>query len=72
MNREQIEAALQAELVPVSIVASIFAVSVVTIYTLIKVGRLEAVDIGTGDRPKYRVRSESVKRLLDQRQAVTR
>jgi len=72
MNEKEIEAALEAALVPASVVATILGVTVWTIYNLVKVGRLEAVNISTGSKPSYRVKTESVKRLLETRQTVNR
>ncbi len=65
MTKEEIEQALSAALISVGVAAAILAVSRLHAYKLIHEGRLEAIDIGLGKAPAYRVKSESVRRILE-------
>lgn len=63
---------LQADLVSVAIVAAILGVAVSTVYKLIQLKKLEAIDVSpTSERPSYRVSSESVKRFIHERQTIS-
>jgi helix-turn-helix protein len=66
MTEQEIEEMLKAALVTVAIVALILAVSQNQVIKMIRQGRLEAINVGTGSqKPVYRVKTESVRRLLD-------
>ena len=67
MTEKEIETALQAALVSVGTVATILLVSQHQVRNLRRVGMLEGVNISPGVRPTWRIKSDSVKRLLDQR-----
>ncbi len=65
MTREEVDQALLPELISVPTAAAVLTISRFQVYELIHAGRLEAVDVGSSNsRPYFRVRSESLKKLL--------
>ena len=67
MNQQELEQALSAVLVSVAVVAIILGVTDRHVKNLIHAGKLEGVDIGAKEQAIWRVKSESVKRLLSER-----
>ncbi len=64
MTREEIEQALSPALVSAPTVADILTISKAQVYELIHAGRLEAINTGSSDKPYFRVRSKSVRKIL--------
>jgi len=65
MTEEEIKQKLVAAFITVAVAAGILAVSQPTVYRWINEGRLESLKIPGPGKPTYRVKSASVRRLLD-------
>ncbi len=66
MTKEEIEQALSAFLITVAVVTAILAISRTQVYRLVREGSLEAINIGVGKYQAYRVKSDSVRRMLEE------
>ncbi len=66
MTEEEIEMALSAFIITVAVAAAILAISITQVYRLIRRGSLETVNLGADDIPYYRIKSDSVRRMLEE------
>jgi len=66
MTKEEIEQALSMALISVGVAAAILAISKIQVYELIHGGRLEAINVGMGRKPAFRVKSDSVRRIFEE------